>query len=171
MVNYEIRDPDSTVSILNRYRRGNYSTMAGLVGGALVGGVGGGLLDGGLGGSVGASIGSVAGFYVGKKIRYLRGKKTIVTREPTDIELNTVMVEQPDLGEDERTSMAFREPIHTLRDNHHTVNPLAGDVIGSRKHGGPIDKTGKYLLHKGEYVVPKKEVKKVRKAIANKKLI
>lgn len=33
-------------------------------------------------------------------------------------------------------------------------------VIGSLKKGGPIHKTGPYLLHKGEYVLSRKKAKK-----------
>ena len=29
-----------------------------------------------------------------------------------------------------------------------------GEVGGNRQHGGPIDETGLYLLHRGEYVIP-----------------
>jgi hypothetical protein len=31
------------------------------------------------------------------------------------------------------------------------------------KHGGMVTKTGKHLVHKGEYVIPKKEVDKMKK--------
>lgn len=35
-------------------------------------------------------------------------------------------------------------------------------VIGSMKKGGPIHRTGKYLLHKGEYVLNKKVARKMK---------
>lgn len=31
------------------------------------------------------------------------------------------------------------------------------------KHGGMVKKTGKALVHKGEYVIPAKDVKKIKK--------
>jgi|SanBayMetagenome_1026888.scaffolds.fasta_scaffold00111_15 hypothetical protein len=35
-------------------------------------------------------------------------------------------------------------------------------VIGSMKKGGPVKRTGKYLLHKGEYVLNKRSAKKLK---------
>ena len=35
-------------------------------------------------------------------------------------------------------------------------------VIGSMKKGGPIHRTGKYLLHQGEYVLNRKKARKMR---------
>jgi hypothetical protein len=40
----------------------------------------------------------------------------------------------------------------------------AGDVIGSFKKGGRVKKTGKYMLHKGEKVVPKRAKKRGKKS-------
>jgi len=34
-----------------------------------------------------------------------------------------------------------------------------GGVIGSKRHGGKIKKTGRYKLHKGEYVLTAKKAK------------
>jgi hypothetical protein len=36
-------------------------------------------------------------------------------------------------------------------------------ILGSLKKGGPIHKTGHYLLHKGEYVLSSKKAKKLIK--------
>jgi hypothetical protein len=33
-----------------------------------------------------------------------------------------------------------------------------GSLLGSRQSGGPIDETGPYLLHAGEYVIPSQQV-------------
>lgn len=35
-------------------------------------------------------------------------------------------------------------------------------IIGSMKKGGPIRRTGAYLLHKGEYVLNKKKVRHMK---------
>lgn len=40
------------------------------------------------------------------------------------------------------------------------VGNIAGKMLGSRATGGPINETGPYLLHEGEYVIPKNEVNK-----------
>jgi len=42
-------------------------------------------------------------------------------------------------------------------------------VLGEMKKGGMIKKTGVYKLHKGEMVVPVKNVEKVKKAMKPKK--
>lgn len=42
-------------------------------------------------------------------------------------------------------------------------------LMGSMKNGGMVKKTGAYLLHKGEKVVPVKDVKKVEKAVKEMK--
>lgn len=43
-----------------------------------------------------------------------------------------------------------------------TNQPKAQAIIGSFKKGGKIKKTGNYKLHKGEVVIPKKHVKKLK---------
>jgi hypothetical protein len=35
-------------------------------------------------------------------------------------------------------------------------------IIGSMKKGGPVHRTGNYLLHKGEYVLNKKKAKRMK---------
>ena len=48
--------------------------------------------------------------------------------------------------------------------------PEAGlRILGELKKGGMIKKTGVYKLHKGEMVVPVKNVEKVKKALKPKK--
>lgn len=41
-------------------------------------------------------------------------------------------------------------------------------LLGSMKKGGMVKATGAYLLHKGEKVVPAKDVKKVMAAMKKK---
>lgn len=42
-------------------------------------------------------------------------------------------------------------------------------LLGSMKKGGMVKQTGPYLLHKGEKVVPVKDVQKVNKAMRDMK--
>ena len=42
-------------------------------------------------------------------------------------------------------------------------------LLGSMKKGGMVKKTGAYMLHAGERVVPAKDVKKVEKAMKDMK--
>jgi len=37
------------------------------------------------------------------------------------------------------------------------------------KHGGMVKKTGKHLVHKGEFVIPAKDVKKIQKMVKQQK--
>lgn len=37
------------------------------------------------------------------------------------------------------------------------------------KHGGMVKKTGKHLVHKGEFVIPAKDVKKIKKLVKQQK--
>lgn len=37
------------------------------------------------------------------------------------------------------------------------------------KHGGMVKKTGKALVHKGEFVIPAKDVKKIKKLVKQHK--
>jgi hypothetical protein len=46
-------------------------------------------------------------------------------------------------------------------------NQAVSSVLGSRKHGGPIRKTGLYLLHAGEHVAPKGKWRKAAEKKAN----
>jgi hypothetical protein len=48
-------------------------------------------------------------------------------------------------------------------DSGNTGSVGAGDVIGSFKKGGRVKKTGKYILHRGEHVVPKRGKKRGKK--------
>ena len=43
---------------------------------------------------------------------------------------------------------------------------LLGGLLGSRKTGGPIDQTGPYMLHAGEYVLPGDVVSSIKQGAA-----
>jgi hypothetical protein len=49
--------------------------------------------------------------------------------------------------------------------NSGNTGPVGGgDVIGSFKNGGRVKKTGKYLLHKNEQVVPARKKKRGKRS-------
>jgi hypothetical protein len=54
-------------------------------------------------------------------------------------------------------------------DAHHQVSQPDPAFLGQMKKGGMVNKTGLYKLHKGELVVPSKNVSKVKKALSRRK--
>jgi len=58
-------------------------------------------------------------------------------------------------GSSPDVDMSAQKPTST-RKSAGGMMPMLGKFLGSRKKGGPVKKTGIYLLHKNEYVVPAK---------------
>lgn len=119
--------------------------VLGKEGGKAVGKKVGGKSGAAVGGAVGGIVGKTAGSYGGQYGGYAVGKGYHYGRKDGVPIAKTVV-------------KSFAEtPI--MRP---AVMPHGSAVIGSFKKGGRVKKTGNYLLHKGEYVVPNQKKGKRR---------
>lgn len=139
-------------------RRRNTGARLGRLVGRNAGSAAGGAIGGYIGGAAGASAGSQLGGSLGKKfggtIGHITGKKV---NQAYDKQKNTDEFKQvAKATEPARTALA---PV--MKESRAT----AKEVIGSFKKGGSVKRTGHYLLHKGEYVVPNQKKGKRRHVI------